>query len=157
VLARSAFDETKKHLKNSAVRGERDPLNSVVENIILGQLIPIGTGNLELAPKAAKAPDSILENIEQKRQEIREEKERKMEQRRQEAEEEAADQAVGTDETADERDYTELANKNIAEIKNIVAEADSIDLERLLEVEKDNKNRKTMKAWLQDQIDDTEA
>ncbi|MBS7638543.1 DNA-directed RNA polymerase subunit A'', partial [Candidatus Bathyarchaeota archaeon] len=48
VLARAAFELTVQHLVNAAVKGERDPLKGVVENIIVGQSMPIGTGSVEL-------------------------------------------------------------------------------------------------------------
>lgn len=48
VLARSAFEETRKHLTQAALGGEIDPIQSVVENIIVGQVVPVGTGQLKL-------------------------------------------------------------------------------------------------------------
>jgi DNA-directed RNA polymerase subunit A" len=48
VLARANFEETKKHLVNASFYGETDDLAGVTENIILGQLAPIGTGMVEL-------------------------------------------------------------------------------------------------------------
>jgi DNA-directed RNA polymerase subunit A" len=44
VLARASFETPIKHLINATLAGERDPLNSVVENVMLNQLIPVGTG-----------------------------------------------------------------------------------------------------------------
>lgn len=44
VLARASFETPIKHLVNAALIGERDPLNSVVENVMINQIIPIGTG-----------------------------------------------------------------------------------------------------------------
>ena len=56
VLARAAFEETEKHILTAAIMSETDPLDGVVENIIVGQTIPLGTGTVELvvAPKTAK-------------------------------------------------------------------------------------------------------
>ena len=51
LLARAVFEETKKHLREGTLRGENDPLDGVVENIVTGQPVPIGTGNVELKPK----------------------------------------------------------------------------------------------------------
>ena len=48
VLARAAFEETEKHILTAAIMGESDPLEGVVENIIIGQPIPLGTGTVEL-------------------------------------------------------------------------------------------------------------
>ncbi len=50
MLARSVFEETKKHLREGSLKGEEDPLEGVVENIITGQPIPIGTGQIDLKP-----------------------------------------------------------------------------------------------------------
>ncbi len=48
VLARAAFELTVQHLVDAAVKGEIDPLRGVVENIIVGQSMPLGTGSVEL-------------------------------------------------------------------------------------------------------------
>ncbi len=48
VLARAAFEVTTKHLLEAGVKGEEDPLAGVIENVVVGQLIPIGSGMVEL-------------------------------------------------------------------------------------------------------------
>jgi DNA-directed RNA polymerase subunit A" len=48
VLARAAFELTIQHLVAAALRGEVDPLKGVIENIIVGQSMPLGTGSVEL-------------------------------------------------------------------------------------------------------------
>ncbi|MHA1506559.1 MAG: DNA-directed RNA polymerase subunit A'' [Candidatus Asgardarchaeia archaeon] len=48
ILARAAFEVTVKHLLNAALRGMKDELKGIVENVIVGQLIPVGTGSVEL-------------------------------------------------------------------------------------------------------------
>jgi DNA-directed RNA polymerase subunit A" len=48
VLARAAFEVTTKHLLEAGVKGEEDPLTGVIENVVVGQLIPIGSGMVEL-------------------------------------------------------------------------------------------------------------
>jgi DNA-directed RNA polymerase beta' subunit len=48
VLARAAFELTIQHLVSAALRGEIDPLKGVIENIIVGQSMPLGTGSVEL-------------------------------------------------------------------------------------------------------------
>ncbi len=50
-FARAAFEETVKHLLNASFIGERETLEGVVENIIVGQPIKIGTGRVELIMK----------------------------------------------------------------------------------------------------------
>ena len=47
-LVRASFEETKKHLTAAAIKGERDPLLGTIENIMLNQVAPIGTGAYQL-------------------------------------------------------------------------------------------------------------
>ncbi|MHA2221738.1 MAG: DNA-directed RNA polymerase subunit A'' [Candidatus Thorarchaeota archaeon] len=47
-LARAAFEVTIKHLLGAGIAGLRDPLRGITENVILGQLIPLGTGAIDL-------------------------------------------------------------------------------------------------------------
>lgn len=51
VLSRASFEVTVKHLLDSAVRGELDRLRGITENVIIGQLIPVGTGIVDLIMK----------------------------------------------------------------------------------------------------------
>ena len=44
VLARASFETPIKHIRNAALIGEVDELKSVVENVMLNQAVPIGTG-----------------------------------------------------------------------------------------------------------------
>ncbi len=48
VLARASFETPIKHILKAAVLGEEDPLNSVIENVMLNQPVPTGTGMVEL-------------------------------------------------------------------------------------------------------------
>ncbi len=48
VLARASFEITTKHLLDACVHGESDRLDGIIENVIAGQPIPIGTGSVEL-------------------------------------------------------------------------------------------------------------
>lgn len=50
-FARAAFEETTKHLLDAAFKGEKELLQGVVENIIVGQPIKLGTGNVQLVMK----------------------------------------------------------------------------------------------------------
>lgn len=54
VLARASFETPLKHVINASISGERDHLNSVVENVMLNQVIPIGCGMPKLVLKDAK-------------------------------------------------------------------------------------------------------
>ena len=51
VLARAAFEETGKHLLHASIRGEKDDLTGIIENIIIGQPIPLGTGSVSVTMK----------------------------------------------------------------------------------------------------------
>jgi DNA-directed RNA polymerase subunit A" len=44
VLARASFETPIKHIINAAIVGETDDLNSVIENVMINQPVPIGTG-----------------------------------------------------------------------------------------------------------------
>ncbi len=44
VLARASFETPDKHVINAALHGEEDYLQSVVENVMLNQPVPLGTG-----------------------------------------------------------------------------------------------------------------
>ncbi|MDD3408876.1 MAG: DNA-directed RNA polymerase subunit A'' [Methanobacteriaceae archaeon] len=54
VLAGAAFEETSKHLLHASIRGEVDHLTGVIENIIIGQPIPLGTGSASVIMKPNK-------------------------------------------------------------------------------------------------------
>jgi len=51
--------------------------------------------------------------------------------------------------SADERDYSEVVDETIGEVKDAVTEMDDPDYEALLEAEKAGKDRKTLKEWLE--------
>ncbi len=56
VLARASFEITVKHLFDASARGEVDELKGVAENVIVGQLVPVGTNivSLVMNPTLAK-------------------------------------------------------------------------------------------------------
>ncbi|MDY6865562.1 MAG: DNA-directed RNA polymerase subunit A'' [Halobacteriota archaeon] len=51
VLSRAAFEVTVNHLLDAALRGDIDELSGVTENVIAGQLIQLGTGDVQLVSK----------------------------------------------------------------------------------------------------------
>ena len=55
VLARASFETPIKHIINAALVGEVDNLDSVVENVMVNQPVPIGTGLPSLTVKKQKA------------------------------------------------------------------------------------------------------
>lgn len=56
VLARANFEETIKHLTKAAITSESDHLESVVENVMINQVVPVGTGMFDVVfkPKVKK-------------------------------------------------------------------------------------------------------
>ena len=48
MLARAAFEITVPNIVDAAVKGEKDVLSGVTENVIVGQSIPIGTGLVDI-------------------------------------------------------------------------------------------------------------
>lgn len=48
VLARAAFEVTIKQLIEASMLGEEENLQGIPENVIIGQIIPVGTGGIEL-------------------------------------------------------------------------------------------------------------
>src|SRR6056297_3285673 len=48
VLARAAFEVTVNHLLDAAIHGEYDELDGVIENVIAGKPIQLGTGDVKL-------------------------------------------------------------------------------------------------------------
>ncbi len=51
VLARASFETPLKHIINASLIGEIDELNSVIENVMINQPIPVGTGLPRLVTK----------------------------------------------------------------------------------------------------------
>ena len=54
VLARAAFEVTVNHLLDAAVHGEEDDLDGVIENVIVGKPVAVGTGDVNLRMSAAE-------------------------------------------------------------------------------------------------------
>jgi DNA-directed RNA polymerase subunit A" len=62
VLARAAFEETKKHLISASITNASDDLSGIVENIMMNQVIPAGTGSYSLIghiPESAAKPAKV--------------------------------------------------------------------------------------------------
>ncbi len=58
ILARAAFEMTVNNLLEAAVRGDIDNLSGITENIIVGQPIRLGTGDVELIARINMGGDS---------------------------------------------------------------------------------------------------
>ena len=54
VMARASFETPIKHIINASLMGERDELNSVIENVMMNQPVPVGTGLPNLTMEARK-------------------------------------------------------------------------------------------------------
>jgi DNA-directed RNA polymerase subunit A" len=61
VLARAAFEVTVNHLLDAAIHGERDDLNGVIENVIVGKPVAVGTGDVDLRMGASMTQSDALE------------------------------------------------------------------------------------------------
>jgi len=51
VLARAGFEETIKHLVRASLKNEVDNFNGIFENVMIGQVVPSGTGMFDLIMK----------------------------------------------------------------------------------------------------------
>lgn len=54
VLARASFETPIKHIINASISGEVDHLRSVIENVMINQVVPVGTGIPRLVMKQQK-------------------------------------------------------------------------------------------------------
>jgi DNA-directed RNA polymerase subunit beta' len=69
-ISAASFQETTKVLTEASLKGKTDLLRGLKENVIVGRLIPAGTGYREyveqgiLVPEQRERPDRFLEEIE---------------------------------------------------------------------------------------------
>jgi DNA-directed RNA polymerase subunit beta' len=69
-ISAASFQETTKVLTEASLRGKSDPLRGLKENVIVGRLIPAGTGYREYVnaditvPEQKERPDKFLEELE---------------------------------------------------------------------------------------------
>lgn len=73
VLARASFETPIKHLVNASLVGEVDNLNSIIENIILNQPVPVGTGLPGLVTRMKKMEPEEIEASKKIKKEMKEE------------------------------------------------------------------------------------
>ncbi len=67
-LSAASFQETTRVLTEAAIRGKVDPLLGLKENVIIGKLVPAGTGmdcyrNVSIVPKDINYQDSIIDSL----------------------------------------------------------------------------------------------
>lgn len=77
VLARMAFEETKKHIISAAIGGTKDPLRGHVENILMNQVIPMGTGAFTLVGRMPRSKPEVKEEEKKKEEEAKPKAEKK--------------------------------------------------------------------------------
>lgn len=79
VLARASFETPIKHIINASLIGEEDKLNSVIENVMLNQPVPLGTGLPDLILKISGITKELPKEEETKKpkKEAKKEKEEK--------------------------------------------------------------------------------
>ena len=58
-ISAASFQETTRILTDAAIRGSRDDLKGLKENIIIGHLIPAGTGHYRYVDLEIQAPDGF--------------------------------------------------------------------------------------------------
>ncbi len=69
-ISAASFQETTKVLTEAALKGKEDPLRGLKENVIVGRLIPAGTGYRQYVeseievPEQPERPDKFLEDLE---------------------------------------------------------------------------------------------
>ncbi|HUZ18700.1 MAG TPA: DNA-directed RNA polymerase subunit beta', partial [Spirochaetia bacterium] len=76
-LSAASFQETTKVLTNAAIAGSVDELRGLKENIIIGHLIPAGTGkkvyrNIKLFDETSEDLDASIQNILEQRKQMKE-------------------------------------------------------------------------------------
>lgn len=54
ILARASFETPIRHIINASLKGEVDPLTSIVENVMINQPVPTGTGIIKLSARPQK-------------------------------------------------------------------------------------------------------
>ena len=68
-LSAASFQETTRVLTNATIKGKVDPLLGLKENVIIGKLIPAGTGmsryrNIKVIPRLAEGKEKLPEELE---------------------------------------------------------------------------------------------
>ncbi|MEM7126463.1 MAG: DNA-directed RNA polymerase subunit beta' [Chloroflexota bacterium] len=64
-LAAASFQETTRVLTDAATKGQRDELRGLKENVIIGKLIPVGTGFHSRLEEAARLRESDVDVVEE--------------------------------------------------------------------------------------------
>ena len=122
-LSAASFQETTKVLTEAAIKGKVDPLIGLKENVIIGKLIPVGTGmskyrNIKLNT------DAMIEAQKEEEARLRREAEEKENAKEDEkAESEAAEEdteILGADLDLTEEPEAEIAEETAEEVSRCV-------------------------------------
>jgi len=130
--------------KRKTVRGE-----IVSEETQQLNLKVVSKGRKKLATLFGEEPEEEVE--EETKEEVEEEKSEETEE---EETEEANEEEKEEQEETEEVNYEELTEKNTDEIKEEAKDFTEEQYKKLLEAEEQNKDRKTMKEWINKQIED---
>lgn len=131
-LSAASFQETTKVLTEAAIKGKVDPLIGLKENVIIGKLIPVGTGmskyrNIKLNT------DAMIEAQKEEEARLRREAEEKENAKEDEkAESEAAEEdteILGADLDLTEEPEAEIAEETAEEVSEETSEEESQETE----------------------------
>lgn len=131
-LSAASFQETTKVLTEAAIKGKVDPLIGLKENVIIGKLIPVGTGmskyrNIKLNT------DAMIEAQKEEEARLRREAEEKENAKEDEkAESEAAEEdteILGADLDLTEEPEAETAEETAEEVSEETSEEESQETE----------------------------
>ncbi|MFW5903078.1 MAG: 30S ribosomal protein S6e [archaeon] len=125
--------------KRKTVRGE-----IVSEETQQLNLKVVSKGKKNLAKLFGEEPEEEEEETVEETDEEEKEAEEETEETKEEVEEEAEEEV----------DFEELSEKNTSEVKEKAADFSKEQYKKLLEAEKQNKDRKTMKKWINKQLED---
>lgn len=103
----------------------------------------------ETAPEEGEKP----EEPEPEEEDIEKEAEAKEEKPEEEGEESEAKESEKEAEAEEEIDYKELSKQNISDIKEKAKELE-LDFQKLMNAEENNKNRATLKEWIENKIEE---
>ena len=62
-LSAASFQETTKVLAEAAIKGKKDPLLGLKENVLIGKLIPAGTGMKQYRDVQVDTGDTVTEGV----------------------------------------------------------------------------------------------
>lgn len=131
-LSAASFQETTKVLTEAAIKGKVDPLIGLKENVIIGKLIPVGTGmskyrNIKLNT------DAMIEAQKEEEARLRREAEEKENAKEDEkAESEAAEEdteILGADLDLTEEPEAEIAEETAEKVSEETSEEESQETE----------------------------